>query len=215
MTSAVQPQLWIIAGPNGAGKTTLAKRWIGDRIPVVNPDDIAARLPRKDGKLDERTAGELALAQRKHLLTKRQTFAIESTLSGNSALKLMHQASAAGYKSNLVFVGVDDPAVCLARVVDRVRAGGHDVPPEAIVRRFDDALKNLGVAFRIANRTIVFDNSKTRRRLVLLHEDNQARFIAKAVPEWARRSLPDVAWPLTHTQIPLSLIAHRARDCGR
>lgn len=117
MTSAVQPQLWIVAGPNGAGKTTLARRWIAGRIPIINPDDIAERLPRKDGKLDERTAGELAIAQRTHLLTDRKTFAIETTLSGHGTLNLMRQASKGGYKVNLVFVGVDDPAICLARVI--------------------------------------------------------------------------------------------------
>jgi predicted ABC-type ATPase len=79
MKVAVQPQLWIVAGPNGAGKTTLARRRIADRIPIINPDDIAERLPTKGGRLDERTAGALALAQRAqraHLLADRKTFAI-------------------------------------------------------------------------------------------------------------------------------------------
>ena len=59
------PQLWTIAGPNGAGKTTLVSRRVTRRVPVVNPDTIAAELPRIDGKLDERRAGVLALQQRK------------------------------------------------------------------------------------------------------------------------------------------------------
>jgi predicted ABC-type ATPase len=38
-----KPQLWIIAGPNGAGKTTLTQAYFVQRIPVVNPDEIAAK----------------------------------------------------------------------------------------------------------------------------------------------------------------------------
>jgi predicted ABC-type ATPase len=120
----------------------------------------------------------------------------------------MRQAKAAGYKVNLVFVGVDDPAICLARVVDRVRAGGHNVPPDAIMRRFQSALENLGIALGIADRTIVFDNSRTRRQLVLLYERNEPRFITKAVPPWVRRALPSLAWSSTE-------VSRSDNDVGR
>jgi predicted ABC-type ATPase len=59
----------VIGGPNGAGKTTLVTSRVVGRLPVVNPDDIAAQLPRIDGRLDERRAGEAAIARRAaHLL---------------------------------------------------------------------------------------------------------------------------------------------------
>lgn len=38
------PQLWVVAGPNGAGKSTLVSRRVAQRIPFVNPDDIARRI---------------------------------------------------------------------------------------------------------------------------------------------------------------------------
>jgi len=215
MTPTNRPQLCVIAGPNGAGKTTLTKRWIAGRVPIVKPDGIATHLPRKDGRLDEREAGAAALAQRAQLIADRQTFATETTLAGHSTLTLMKNASAAGFKVNLVFIGVDDPALCLARVADRVLAGGHDVPPNAIVRRFNDALKKIGLAFDISDRVLILDNSGQRRQIVLIHEAGRPRFISKNVPEWVRQALPQVAWPTTDNLIPFALIAHNARDIGR
>lgn len=62
--SGDRPQIWVVAGPNGAGKTTLTSRWVANRLPIVNPDEIAQRLPRIGGRLDERRAGVAALEER-------------------------------------------------------------------------------------------------------------------------------------------------------
>lgn len=193
--AADRPQIWIIAGPNGAGKSTLAARWVAKRIPIVNPDAIAQALPRVNGQLDERLAGITALKERAARLADRETFAVETTLSGHGPLNLMKAADAAGYKVNLVFVGVDDAALSKSRVADRVSLGGHDVPTEAVVRRFEDALAKLRIGFDIADRIIIFDNSGQRRRLILVHEDGRSRLISRNAPAWARRALPGVSWP--------------------
>ena len=63
---------------------------------MVNPDTIAAELPRIDGKLDERRAGVLALQQRKELLDRGADFAIETTMSGHSALQFVRAAQKRG-----------------------------------------------------------------------------------------------------------------------
>jgi predicted ABC-type ATPase len=36
--------LWVFGGPNGAGKSTLARRLLAGKIPIVNPDDLAAEI---------------------------------------------------------------------------------------------------------------------------------------------------------------------------
>lgn len=38
------PQLWIVAGPNGSGKTSLTRKHLLGKLPIVNPDEIAAQL---------------------------------------------------------------------------------------------------------------------------------------------------------------------------
>lgn len=186
-----RPQLWVFAGPNGAGKSTLADRHARDRMPIVNPDNIARELPRApSGGLDEREAGKRAIIERTRRLAAGETFAFETTLSGNSELKLMRDASATGYKVNLVYVGIPSANASAFRVSERVAGGGHDVAREDTDRRYPRTMGNLPLAMAIADRSFVFDNSGERHRLVLIREAGRTRFEAAAFPAWATRALP-------------------------
>jgi predicted ABC-type ATPase len=40
----VKSRLWVFAGPNGPGKSTSVDRYVGEKIPVINPDNIARTL---------------------------------------------------------------------------------------------------------------------------------------------------------------------------
>jgi predicted ABC-type ATPase len=174
-----------VAGPNGAGKTTLVSRRLSRRIPVVNPDEIASGLPRLgDGRLDERRAGQIALREREGHLVAGRHFGIETTLTGASALQLMRRAQASGYKLTLVYVGLDDPVLSYVRVADRVGQGGHDVPPDAIARRFPVSLANLAPALALADRAYIFDNSEERRRFLVKVEGGAVRWQAERLPTW-------------------------------
>ncbi|PAX08032.1 zeta toxin family protein [Sphingomonas lenta] len=188
-----RPQLWVVAGPNGAGKTTLVTHRVATRIPVVNPDAIAQELPLIDGRLDERRAGTMAIELRDALLRAGESLAIETTLSGNSALRFMTAAKAAGYRTTLVFVGLRNAETSGRRVADRVRRGGHPVPVSAILRRYPDTLAKLPRAMDLAERAFVLDNSGERRRLLLVIEDERVRFLARDLPAWFRNALPDLA----------------------
>jgi predicted ABC-type ATPase len=186
----VRPQLWVFAGPNGAGKSTLADRFVHDRIPIVNPDNIARDLPRNsDGGLAELGAGKLALRERGVRLQAGETFGFETTLSGGTELKAMRNAKAAGYKVNLVYVGVSDPAISMARVFERVRRGGHDVDDRAVARRYAASMSQLSAAMAIVDRTIVFDNGGRRHRLLLVRDAERVR-LASTLPVWAQEAIP-------------------------
>jgi len=178
------PQLWVVAGPNGAGKSTLIRRGIGERLTIIDPDAIAAALPRINGALDERQAGVIALQRRRTLLEERSSFLIETTLTGNSALRLMQSAKAAGFKITLVYVGLATTDLSAQRVADRVAQGGHDIPKEAIERRLAASLGNLTPASALADRFYLFDNSSLRRRLLLIGEDERTRWRADLIPDW-------------------------------
>ena len=179
----------MFAGPNGAGKSTLADRFVRERIPIVNPDNIARDLPRAaDGGLAELAAGKLALKERAERLRLGETFAFETTLSGGTELKAMRDARAAGYKVNLIYVGVSDPAISMARVSERVRRGGHDVDDRAVARRYAASLAQLPNAMALADRTFVFDNGGRRHRLLLVRDGERVR-LASALPEWANAAI--------------------------
>ena len=182
----MRPQLWIVAGPNGAGKSTLAERYLNGRLPIVNPDNIARQ--RVGIRLIE--AGKEAIQRQRQFLAAGESFAWETTLSGNRELAFMREAEQAGYKVNLVFVGIRNARASIVRVAERVAAGGHDVPPADIVRRFDRSMRNLVEALTIADRGFIFDNSGKRRRLLLSREDGLSRHVSRNLPRWIVAALP-------------------------
>ncbi|EPG4238238.1 zeta toxin family protein [Klebsiella pneumoniae] len=178
----MRPQLWVIAGPNGAGKSTLVKRHIIGKIEVVNPDDIA----REQG-ISNRKAGEQALLQRTDNLKNGRTFAVETTLTGMGEIKLMQLAAAAGYKINLIYVGVKDVGMSVARVNQRVSLGGHNVPIDDIFRRYERSVSNLPKAMAVADRVWIFDNSYNRRRLLLRTDRDKTKLISLDLPAWLKK----------------------------
>lgn len=188
------PRLWVFAGPNGAGKSTVVEQYVGHRLPIINPDNIARNLP-SDLSAAARIgqAGRAAVRERANLLAERQSFGIETTLTGRSELDLMHAATRAGYHVNLVFIGLRDVQHSIARVGERVRMGGHDVPLADILRRFDRSVNNLGKAAKIANhRVIVLDNSGTRRRLIFTRKGQRIRYQSPDMPFWAAALQRDI-----------------------
>jgi hypothetical protein len=50
---------------------------------------------------------------------------------------------ATGYRAHLAFLSLPDPDLAVARVAERVRQGGHDVPEHVVRRRFITGLKNF------------------------------------------------------------------------
>lgn len=156
---------------------------------MVNPDTIAHELPRIDGRLDERRAGEIAVGLRAELLAARHDFAIETTLTGSSALRLLRSAAARSYKVTLVYVGLSSAELSMQRVLDRVRQGGHAVPYTALERRYPESLSKLVPAMLLADRSYVFDNSGRRRRLLLIRELGRIRYKVPDLPEWAATRL--------------------------
>lgn len=188
----IRPQIWVLAGPNGAGKSTIARRFVIGRIPFVNADDIARDLNRDDVNSisAHMRAGRLALELRGGFLRRNETFAMETTLTGNSELALMRHAREAGYKVNLIFVGIGNVAISVARVRTRVLLGGHDVPREAILRRYGRSMAALAEAVAIAHRTWVFDNSGGQRRLLLKREMDRTTKLASDLPAWTLAAIP-------------------------
>jgi predicted ABC-type ATPase len=186
------PYLWVFAGPNGAGKSTLVARYLRNRLPVINPDVIAVSLradhPERSAVIK---AAKIAIRERAVLLAARQSFAIETTLSGHSEIRLINDAVSAGYKVNLVFVGVNSAQISQSRVAHRVRMGLHIVPHEDIVRRYRRSMEHLAFAMKLATRSIVVDNTGKSFRLLLIRENGRAPTVAKKLPSWLIEAVPE------------------------
>ena len=136
----------VIAGPNGAGKTTFAREFlpVDAACPVfVNADLIAAGLAPFAPETAAVQAGRVMLQELARHFAARQSFAFETTLSGRGYLRHIREWQSSGYRVKLIFLQLDSVEEAIARVAQRVRQGGHDIPEATIRRRFVAGQENF------------------------------------------------------------------------
>jgi predicted ABC-type ATPase len=160
----VPPYFHLLAGPNGAGKSTLYKALLAQGVidaacEFVNADeyerDHLQHMP--DAQSRSEAARAWADARRATLLTQGASFASETVFSHESKLQLIAQAQQMGFVVALYVVALDEPQRLLARVTQRVREGGHTVPPDKILSRYPRTLANLAQAVLLADAAYLYD----------------------------------------------------------
>jgi predicted ABC-type ATPase len=166
---ASRPIIYLIAGCNGAGKTTFAEEFLPSVgvIRFLNADEIARGLSPLKPEAVAFKAGRLLLSELRELIDRHETFALESTLSGRTYVKLFENAKQHGYRIELHFVWIPDPSEAIRRVRQRVIEGGHDVPADDIRRRFGRSIQRLLDDYASqANRWFLWDNSAPPAKLL-------------------------------------------------
>ena len=165
-----QPSLYIIAGPNGAGKTTFARRFLPFHArchEFVNADLIAQGLSPFKPEAMSRPAGRLMLQRIRELAVRRADFGVETTLSGRSYVPLFKKLARSGYYIHLDFLWLSLLDLSIARVAERVRKGGHDIPRDVLRRRYPLSIRNLfHLYLPLLDSWNLFDNSGPDPRLV-------------------------------------------------
>lgn len=141
-----QPTCTIIAGPNGAGKTTFAARYLSS-VPgghnFLNADAIAVELSPEAPERGWPAAGRVFLQRLRQQIERRESFAFETTLSGRTHLHLVNELIESGWRVQMFYLWVPSVEISIDRVSERVRHGGHDIPQEAILRRYRRSIRNL------------------------------------------------------------------------
>src|SRR3989338_4414408 len=144
--TAKRPHLIVIAGPNGAGKSTTAPSLLKGTLKVtefVNAELIAQGLSgfKPEGAVFH--AGRVMLERIHYLAKKRTDFAFETTLASKTFAPWIKNLRKTGYDFHLVFLWLPSENFAVARVAERIRMGGHDVPEETIRRRYHAGIKNF------------------------------------------------------------------------
>ena len=160
---SADPKIVIIAGPNGAGKTTFARAFLPEEAQCprfINADLIAAGLSPFAPEVAAIKAGRLMLQEIEASATRRESFAFETTLAGRVYLRHIEDWRRRGYHVSLFFLSLSSVDLAVARVAERVRQGGHDIPETVIRRRFVAGRRNFDNHYRAAvDAWAVYDNS--------------------------------------------------------
>jgi predicted ABC-type ATPase len=172
-----KPNLIVIAGPNGAGKSTTAPSLLKGTLEVsefVNADLIAQGISGFQPEGAVFHAGRVMLERIHYLAKRRVDFAFETTLASRTFAPWIKELLDTGYTFHLVFLWLPNEDFAIARVVERVRIGGHDVPEETIRRRYHKGILNFFKLYRpLAASWFFYDNSGEDPRLIAYGEQYQ------------------------------------------
>ena len=180
-----RPLLVLLAGPNGAGKSTFREAFLKDlALPFVNADILAS-----DFNMGAYEAAELAAEMRSNFVRDGRSFIAETVFSDpvGDKVNFLSNASEKGFDVVLIFVGLSDPEHSRRRVSARVQAGGHDVPTDKLMARYERTLDNLERAIPRLPRIVIYDNSSYREPYRLLGEFRSGEWRPAA-------NAPKVAW---------------------
>nr|MDJ0651281.1 zeta toxin family protein [Xenococcaceae cyanobacterium MO_188.B19] len=163
------PEIYVFGGCNGSGKTTLATRvlsTVNNEVQFVNADIIAAELNPNDVDSAAIQASRIMLQRLQHLAQENLDFAFETTLAARTFAKFLRSCKAEGYTINLIYIWLNSPELALSRVAKRVASGGHNIPQDIIVRRYERGRRNfVELYIAIADRWIVYNNSQQRQKV--------------------------------------------------
>jgi len=102
-----------------------------------------------------------------HYVHTGESFAFETTLSGRHYAQLISQWPSAGYKVKLFFLQLSTPELAVARVRQRIKEGGHNIPEPVIRRRFSVELHNFESLFKsLVDEWMLYENSSSEPILV-------------------------------------------------
>lgn len=152
-----KPEVIVFAGPNGSGKSTFTELLKPTMIDYINADEIKKAL-----KCSDLEATQVAQKQREEHLSKMEEFCFETVLSTDRNLKLLQKAKEMGYFIRCYYILTVDPMINVYRVKSRVEEGGHDVPEDKIISRYEKALKLVSEVVAVSDICHIYDNSEAK-----------------------------------------------------
>ncbi|MEP7341571.1 MAG: zeta toxin family protein [Acidobacteriota bacterium] len=161
--------------------------------------DEADQLRFSDGKLDFYAvvvnayfASVAADFLRQKLIEAGTSFTFETVMSSTDKVALLQKAQQRGYRTYLYYLATDDPVINISRVRHRVKMGGHPVPEDKIVSRYERSLNLLFDALRHTNRAYIFDNSKHQPIWLAEITDGKVLEIkTDRMPAWFKKAVWD------------------------
>lgn len=173
----------IIGGVNGAGKSSLTGVLVGEHNDfgiVIDTDSLTA----KQGG-DKLKGGKEAIRIINDCLEKGVNFTQETTLSGKKTLRTINSAREKDYYIRLYYVGISSAEESISRINNRVRKGGHNIPPEDVRRRYEKRLDDLINILPYCDEVHFYDNENGFAD-VGEYRNGNIIFSGDYIPEWLK-----------------------------
>ncbi len=174
----------IIGGVNGVGKSSFTGVLRESRTDlgfVIDVDKITAEL-----HTTPLLGGKEALRRVSGCLQNGYSFTQETTLAGHRTEATARTAKENGYFVRLFYIGLDSLDESLERIQNRVRHGGHNIPPEDVTRRYSGRFEAVRRILPYCNEAEFYDNGNgfvkvgEYRNGVLLR-------VGEYAPQWMRQ----------------------------
>lgn len=180
----------IIGGVNGVGKssfTGVLKERSTDLGTIIDVDKITAELGG-----NTLAGGKAALMKIRECIDKGVSFTQETTLSGRKTEITAKQVKELGYHVRLFYVGLDTAAESLARIANRVRRGGHDIPENDVERRFSGRWEAVAKVLPYCDEAEFYDNDNGFVK-VAEYRNGELRSVGGHRPQWLEELLAYLA----------------------
>lgn len=120
----------------------------------------------RDVEINSYWAAVLSDFIRRQWVEQKRTFSFESVMSSPDKVEFLKLAKSNGYRTYLYFIATVDPELNVSRVKARVEAGGHDVPKDKIIDRYNRSIQLMKDAIKVCDRAYIFDNSGSQHRWI-------------------------------------------------
>lgn len=171
----------IIGGVNGVGKssfTGVLKERLSDLGIIVDVDRITAEIGG-----NALAGGKAALSKINECIDKGVSFTQETTLSGRRTEVTAKRVKELGYRVRLFYIGLDTAAESMARIANRVKRGGHDIPLDDVERRFAGRWEALAAVLPYCDEAEFYDNDNGFVK-VAEYRNGELRCIGEHRPHW-------------------------------
>lgn len=131
---------------------------------------------------DEKTSDQ----QVNTFIEKGIDFTLESTLSDSYILETIKTSRDNNYYIRLYYIAVNTAEESIRRIQNRIRKGGHNVPDNIVLARFQHRLDDLIAILPYCNESFIYDNENGFAEKA---ECGNGRLVIKDkdIPEWLEK----------------------------
>ena len=173
----------IIGGVNGVGKSSLTGVLAAENDDlgvIIDTDKITASLGG-----DKIKGGKAAIERINNSLKMGINFTQETTLSGSRTLKTIKKARELNYFIRLYYVGVNSVDESIKRIKNRVEKGGHNIPDNDVMRRYNKRFEDLAIILPYCNEVRFYDNENGFVEKAE-YKNGMLIFKSNIIPKWIK-----------------------------